>query len=153
MICCVSKAKINISGRKIDRRMTFMRNFMFFQISEFFMILRCSGYEFRLPGLISCPEQVPNQPGMEFQANSDFRVYMLFMRRPNYQPNCLKKWSPDHGAKTERCVYICCWAKNWSAVDWTFRFYAYFTLVVPVTGFVLFFFRCQLAARRSRITL
>ena len=36
------------------------------------MILRCSGYEFRLPGLISCPGQVPNHPGMEFQANSDF---------------------------------------------------------------------------------
>ena len=64
--------------------------FLDFLIFLIFMILRCSGYEFRLPGLISCPGQVPNRPGMEFQANSDFRVHMLFMRRPNYQPNCLK---------------------------------------------------------------
>ena len=41
---------------------------------------------------------------------------MLFMRRPNYQPKCLKKRSPDHGTKTERCVYICCWSENLPAV-------------------------------------
>ena len=51
------------------------------------MILRCSGYEFWLPGLISCLGQVPNRPGVEFQANSDFRVHMVFMCRP-CEPQC-----------------------------------------------------------------
>ena len=36
------------------------------------MILGCFGYQFRFPGLISCPRLVPNRSGMEFQAYSDF---------------------------------------------------------------------------------
>ena len=51
------------------------------------MILRCSGYRFRLPGLLSCPGQLPNRPGLEYQANSDFRVHMVFMCRP-CEPQC-----------------------------------------------------------------
>ena len=78
---------------------------------------------------------------------------MLFMCRPYLLLNYLKKWSPDHESKIDRDILMISLWKNYSGFDWTFRFYAYFTLVVPVTGFVLFFFRCQLAAHRSRITL
>ena len=46
------------------------------------MILSWSGYQIRLPSLISCPGQVPNRPGIEFQASSDFRLHMVFLCRP-----------------------------------------------------------------------
>ena len=80
-ICCVSRAKINFEGRKIDESWSFGLFFLIFWFFWFFMILRCSGYQFRLPGLISCPGQLPNRPGIEFQANSDFRVHIEFMCR------------------------------------------------------------------------
>ena len=87
MICCVSRAKIHFEGRKIYESFSFWLFFSIFWFLWFFMILRVSGYEFRLPGLISCPGQVPNRPGVEFQANSDFRVHMVFMFRP-CEPQC-----------------------------------------------------------------
>ena len=82
MICCVSRAKIAFEGSKIDRRMHFVRIFAFFKILEFLVILASFQAQIWIPGAISCPGQVPNRPGIEFQANSDFRLHMVFMCRP-----------------------------------------------------------------------
>ena len=82
MICCVSKAKMYFRVRKFDESWGFRLFFSIFLFFQFWLILRCSGYQIRLPGLISCPGQVPNRPDVEFQANSDFRVHMVFMCRP-----------------------------------------------------------------------
>ena len=82
MICCVSRAKIHFQGPKIDESWSFWLFFWIFWFFEFWVILSCSGSQIRLPGLISCPGQLPNRPGIEFQANSDFRVHMVFMCRP-----------------------------------------------------------------------
>ena len=81
MICCVSRAKIHFEGRKFGHTWGFLVFFSILSFSQFWVILRCSGYQFWSPGLISCPGQLPNRPGMKFQANSDFRVHIEFMCR------------------------------------------------------------------------
>ena len=50
------------------------------------MILKWFGYQFRFPGLISCPELVPNRPGMEFQAYSNF----VFLKIRFGMPACAR---------------------------------------------------------------
>ena len=101
MICCVSRAKIHFEGRKIDESWSFGLFFWILSFFWFFMILRCSGYLFRLPGLISCPGQVPNRPGIEVQANSDFLVHIASMRRPSSKKLIAKEFESRHQTWTE----------------------------------------------------
>ena len=62
--------------------MHFVRIFAFFKILEFLVILASFQAQIWIPGAISCPGVVPDRPGIEFQANSDFRLHMVFMCRP-----------------------------------------------------------------------
>ena len=128
MICCVSRAKIDFEHWKIDVPCSFGVFFLILLFSQFWMILRWSDSQNRLRGLISCPGLLLNQSGLEFHMFSDFRVHIVFIRRPSAQLNCLKKWSPDHRSKIERCINISDCGKNCSAVNWMVKLYAVFIL-------------------------
>ena len=65
------------------------------------MILRASQAQIRFPGEISCPGQLSNRSGLEFQANSDFSVRMMILRRPRAHLLLIKKSESGHGTKTE----------------------------------------------------
>ena len=92
------------------------------------MVLRCSGSQFRLRGLISCPGLVSNRPEMKYQAYSNFRVHTLFMCWPNLVPNYVKYSSIWHETKTIRCGIILCMWENWPESKRTFKLYALFIL-------------------------
>ena len=106
MICCVSRAKIDFQGRKIDRRMHLIKNFRIFQNSSIFDDLAGFQPQNSIPGAISCPGQVSNRSGLEFQANSIFSVHMAFVRRPSVQALLIKKSESRHGTKTEQYFMI-----------------------------------------------
>ena len=128
MICYVSRAKMHIQSRKIDESCIFSLFFLIFLFSEFWMVLRCSGSQFRLRGLISCPGLVSNRPEMKYQAYSNFRVHTLFMCWPNLLPNYVKYSSIWHETKTIRCEIIFWMWENWPESKRTFKLYALFIL-------------------------
>ena len=70
------------------------------------MVLRASQAQIRIPGAISCPGQVSNRSGLEFQANSIFSVHMVSMRRPKAQALLIKKSESGHGTKAQQYFKI-----------------------------------------------
>ena len=116
------------------------------------MILRCSGYEFRLPGVISCPGQVPNRPGMEFQANSDFheKCHPNSTSPPTQLPQKMVP-RPPHQDRTLRLCKVLAGKLVRCQLNFQILRTAYF--YDPRDRICPFFFRRQLAAHRSRITL
>ena len=68
--------------RKIIISCSFGLFFLIFKFFRFSMILKAPHCQIRVPGLISCPGQLPNQSRLEFHIYSDFLLHVAFMCRP-----------------------------------------------------------------------